>query len=63
MVGLRKITKERVLAVAAVREFFVPKYGYHAEALRKMTRRMRNDGELTLICADKRGFFYRTPKK
>ncbi len=56
---MKKLEKEDVLAIAKRKIFFVHKYLYSQQALRKLTRRMLKDQELILIRADYIGFHYR----
>lgn len=57
-----RMAEREILAIAAVREFFVSKYGTSHEKLRKKCRRMMKDGFLVLVSSNKRGFNYRTPE-
>jgi hypothetical protein len=54
------LCESRILELARGRDFFVDKYRYSHEALRKKCRRMLKDGKLQLMKADKNGFTYRT---
>jgi len=56
-----QMSEREIIAIAAEREFFVAKYGESHERLRKKCRRMKKDGELTLVSSNNRGFNYRTP--
>jgi hypothetical protein len=54
-----KMTKGEVLQLASQRDFFVHRYSWSADRLRKMTRRMCKDGELVMVRRDQNGFYYR----
>lgn len=56
------MTEEQILAIANEREFFVHRFGYRHEKLRKLTRRMCKDGKLRMVNRTSRGFTYSTPE-
>lgn len=43
-------------------QFFVHKYAWGQDALRKKCRRMAKDGKLVLIQRTRDGFYYEVPK-
>lgn len=56
------MTEQQILAIAHEREFYVQRFGYRHEKLRKLTRRMCKDGKLKLVNRTSRGFTYSTPE-
>jgi hypothetical protein len=57
----RTPTEAEILTIATHRDFTVHKYNYRHEKLRKLTRRMAQDGKLTMVMYDGKQFYYRTP--
>ncbi len=53
------MNKEAILQIARQRPFFVSKYKWSQDSLRKKTRRMLKDGLLVLIEKNRDGFVYR----
>lgn len=49
------------MRIADARAFYVSRYSWSHERLRKITRRMAKDGRLVLVTNAKDGFYYRTP--
>jgi hypothetical protein len=59
---MKRVTEAQVLEIAASRPFYVHKYRYRDEKIRKLTRRMCKDGKLVMTMFDGRYFHYRKSK-
>ncbi len=53
------MNKDAILQIAKRRPFFVSKYKWSQDSLRKRTRRMLKDGLLVLVESNRDGFVYR----
>jgi hypothetical protein len=58
----RRWTERQILEIASSGIFYVNKYSYSAEKVRKLTRRMCKDGKLTMVMFDGKYFHYRKSK-
>ncbi len=56
---MKRWTAAAVLTAAAHHDFYVSKYRWGHEALRKRTRRMLKEGALILVRVDRDYFYYR----
>jgi len=59
----RAFTGERIVELAAIREFVVSKYRWSQDGQRKLCRRLAADGKLELVRQDRDNFYYRAKKE